>query len=240
MLPWVPHNRQEGGDAPEILARFRAELELVEIVARQVSRRIGPAVTLDDLRSFGREGLLQAARTFDPDRGVPFRRWANLRVKGAVFDGIRRWGGLPRRVYRELRALEAADLVQANHDEEHCVDPTASPEAADARLATYLAGMATAMVIGAVAIRKGDPDETASSAASPEDMFGKAELLARIKTVVARLPEKERTLLERHYFAGETLEDAAASLGLSKSWGSRLHARAIEALTEELRRTGDV
>jgi DNA-directed RNA polymerase specialized sigma subunit len=43
-------------------------------------------------------------------------------------------------------------------------------------------------------------------------------------------------LIERHYFADETLEQAAASLGLSKSWGSRLHAHAIEAITRELRR----
>jgi RNA polymerase sigma factor for flagellar operon FliA len=239
MLPWVPHDRKEG-DSPEVLARFHAELDLVEIVARQVSRRIGPAITVDDLRSFGREGLLHAARTYDPGRGVPFRRWANLRVKGALVDGIRRWGGLPRRVYRELRAIEAADLVQASHDEEHCVDPPSSPEVADARLATYLAGMATAMVVGALAARTSDPDQTVSNEAGPEDAFGKAELLARIKAAVARLPDKERTLLERHYFGGETLEDAAASLGLSKSWGSRLHARAIEALTLELRDTEDV
>ena len=55
---------------------------------------------------------------------------------------------------------------------------------------------------------------------------------------MAALPDSERTLVERHYFAGETLEQAAASIGLSKSWGSRLHARAIEAIARELRRLG--
>jgi RNA polymerase sigma factor for flagellar operon FliA len=217
-------------------------MDLVEIVARQVSRRIGPAVTLEDLRSFGREGLLHAARSFEPDRGVPFRRWANLRIKGAVFDGIRQWGGLPRRVYRELRALEAVDHVKESYEEEHSADPPSSPEAAHARIGEYLAGMATAMAIGSLSTRKGDPDGAlgGSGGPSPEELFGNAELLAHIKAVVKRLPDRERTLLERHYFGGETLEDAAASLGLSKSWGSRLHARAIDALTEELRRSGDV
>jgi len=50
------------------------------------------------------------------------------------------------------------------------------------------------------------------------------------------LPASERTLIERHYFGDETLEQAAASVGLSKSWGSRLHARAIDAIAKELRR----
>jgi RNA polymerase sigma factor for flagellar operon FliA len=233
-----PADPPDGRDAPEVLARFQSELDLADIVARQVSRRIGPSVTIDDLRSFGREGLLQAARTFDAARGVPFRRWANLRVKGAVFDGIRQWGGLPRRVYRELRAMEAADHVQATYVEEDSANPPSTAEAADARLGSYLAGIATAMALGAGATGR-EAAERDSGEPSPEELFGRAELLEYLKRVVTTLPDKERTLIERHYFAGETLEDAAASLGLSKSWGSRLHARAIDALTAELRRRGE-
>jgi RNA polymerase sigma factor for flagellar operon FliA len=75
---------------------------------------------------------------------------------------------------------------------------------------------------------------------TPEDLLAEAEMMARVKAVVATLPDQERTLVERHYFKGETLDEAAAGLGLSKSWGSRLHARAIESIGRELRRAGDV
>jgi RNA polymerase sigma factor for flagellar operon FliA len=224
-------------DAPDVLARFHAELDLVDVNARQIARRLTTTlVTLDDLRSFGREGLLQAARTYEASRGVPFRRWANLRIRGALIDGVRQWGSLPRRVYRELRAIEAADRQQETYDEEDAASPCASPEAADSRLTTYLAGLATAMAVGAVT---SGPRDAAGGAfdATPEQLVGDAELIARVKAVVARLPDAERVLIERHYFADETLEQAAASLGLSKSWGSRLHARAIDALARELRET---
>ena len=77
----------EGRDESEALRRFEETLELVEIVARQIGRLIGGAVELDDLRSFGREGLLDAARRYDPTRGVPFRAYANYRVRGAIYDG---------------------------------------------------------------------------------------------------------------------------------------------------------
>jgi len=221
------------------LARFHAELDLVDINARQVARQIGAAsVTLDDLRSFGREGLLQASRSFDASRGVPFRRWANMRIRGAMIDGVRQWGALPRRVYRELRAIAAADQVQGAYDEEHAAGPTQglTPEAADARLTSHLAGLATAMAIaGAVSPSDGPgAHEPADPDASPEEQAMRAELVARIREVVSRLPAAERTLVERHYFGDETLDQAAASLGLSKSWGSRLHARAIEAIAREL------
>jgi RNA polymerase sigma factor for flagellar operon FliA len=223
-------------DSPEALARFHAQLDLVDLNARQVARRLSTtSVTLDDLRSFGREGLLQAARTFDESRGVPFRRWANLRIRGAMIDGVRQWGALPRRIYRELRAIAAADRVQETYDEEDAANPAATPEAADARVSSYLAGIATAIALGSVAT---GPDglDVPSHDETPEELAMAAELVERIKGALPLLPPAERALVERHYFGDETLDHAAASLGLSKSWGSRLHARAIESLARHLRR----
>jgi RNA polymerase sigma factor for flagellar operon FliA len=227
-------------DSPEVLARFHAELDLVDIAAKQIVRRMGSLVTLDDLRSFGREGLLQAARTFDPARGVPFRRWANLRIKGAMLDGARQWGTLPRRVYRELQGLEAGDRMLEAYDEEDAASPAATAEVADDRLTTYLAGIATAIAVGTMMAAPRENVDPDGRDVTPEDLLGEAQLMARVKAIVALLPVQERTLVERHYFGGQTLDEAAASLGLSKSWGSRLHARAIESIGEELRRTGDV
>jgi RNA polymerase sigma factor for flagellar operon FliA len=226
-------------DAPEVLARFNAELDLVDLVARQIGRRVARAVTLDDLRSFGREGLLQAARTFDPSRGVPFRRWANMRIRGAMMDGLRQWGSLPRRLYRELRGMAASDRVLESYDEEDAASRATTPETADARLTAYLAGMATAIAVGTMVAAPRENIDAEGREVTPEDLLCEAELLARVKEIVSGLPTQERTLVERHYFAGETLDEAAASLGLSKSWGSRLHARAIESITRELRKSGD-
>jgi RNA polymerase sigma factor for flagellar operon FliA len=222
-------------DSPEILARFHGQLDLVGIVAKQMSRRVGHAVTLDDLQSFGHEGLLHAARSFDPDHGVPFRRWANLRIKGAIIDGLRQLGNLPRRLYRELASIEAADRVLAVYDEEDAARPATTPDSANDRLSEYLSGLATALSLGSVI----SPESLPSDDASPEEQFATAEFQARVRAVVAALPERERALIERYYFEGQTLDEAAASIGLSKSWGSRLHARAIEAILKELRRSGD-
>jgi RNA polymerase sigma factor FliA len=229
-------SRSEAQDGPEVLARFRAELDLVDVNARQVGRRLAASsITLDDLRSFGQEGLLKAARSFDPSRGVPFRRWANLRIRGAMIDGVRQWGQLPRRVYQELRAIAAADRIKETYDEEDSGHPARTSEAADARLTSRLAGLATAMALSS-ATDSCEPLDVDERGPTPEELASRAELLARVRDIVSRLPESERTLIERHYFGEETLDQAAASLGLSKSWGSRLHARAIEAIAREMRK----
>ena len=113
------------------LERFNAELDLVEIVARQVGKTIGRGVELDDLLGYGREGLLDAARRFDPARGVPFRAYANYRVRGAIIDGVRTMARLPRRAHERLNALSAA-----NHYGEGASEDVLAPPAPGAQPAS--------------------------------------------------------------------------------------------------------
>jgi len=94
------------------------------------------------------------------------------------------------------------------------------------------------MAIGFLGMKRGnalgrvvDPSE------SPEEAFGTAEFNALMRDAVADRPEAERRLIERHYFDGITLEEAAKELGLSKSWASRLHTRALEAISRTIRRS---
>lgn len=221
-----------------MLARVKEGLDLVDILARQLRRQFGPHVQLDDLTSQGREALLAAARSFDPDRGVPFRRWANLRVRGAMIDGVRSQGNLPRRVYRQLRALQAADQVHHAAAEDAASTPAPEGEAADAKLTDQLGTAAMAMALSFLTMKADDAlGHARDPHDSPEEAVGKAELVASIRDAIAERPEAERRLLERHYFDDVTFEEAARELGLSKSWASRLHARAIEGVARALKRS---
>lgn len=225
-------------DPPEVVARIEEGLELVNILARGMRRQLGSDVNVDDLASNGREALLGAARTFDPDRGIPFRRWAALRIRGSMIDAARQGGNLPKRVYRKLRALQAADRVHDVANEDLAATPPRTPEEADAKLSDQLATAAMAAAVGFLAIRNTEALERAEDPShSPESDVGHAELLARVKAAIAERPEQERALLTRHYFDDVTFEEAAKELGLSKSWASRLHARAIEGLARSLKRS---
>ncbi len=225
-------------DSPEVLARIEEGLPLVEIIARQLRRDAGALTPLDDLLSLGREALLHAAREYQADRGVPFRRWANLRVRGSMIDGIRRSGNVPRRVYKRLKVIEAADRVQEGLLEDVSQAPPTTPEAADQKLTEYLSRAAAAMAIGFIGMRSLDEraERVAEEEESPEDQTARAELLAILRAAIDERPEQERQLLMRHYFDDVTFEEAARELGLSKSWASRLHARAMEGLARRIKR----
>ncbi|MDB4943581.1 MAG: polymerase sigma factor for flagellar operon [Labilithrix sp.] len=226
-------------DSPEVLARITEGLDLVDMLARQMRRQFGPYQQHEDLVSQGREALLAAARSFDPDRGLPFRRWANLRVRGAMIDSMRQSGNLPRRVYRKLRAVQAADQIHEASGEEQGAAPAASAEEADKKLSDQLGTAAMAMAIGFLARRTSDAlDHAEDASASPEEQTVRAQTLEVIRAAIAERPDAERHLLQRHYFDDVNFDEAAREIGLSKSWASRLHARAIEGLAKTLKSRG--
>jgi len=84
---------ERGGwaDSTEVLGRFYAEIALVDELARPLARRF-PGSSARELRTFGLEGLLEAARRFDVARGVPFAQWARVQIRSAILDGVRLTG----------------------------------------------------------------------------------------------------------------------------------------------------
>ena len=56
-----------------------------------------------------------------------------------------------------------------------------------------------------------------------------------LEGLVRDLPDRERALIDRHYFGGEPFDEIAKDIGISKSWASRLHAQAIQKLAAALR-----
>ncbi len=237
----MPKPSKPPPDSPEVLARLAEGLDVVSLLARQLRRQFGPYVQFDDLVSQGREALLAAARSFEAERGVPFRRWANLRVRGAMIDSVRSGGNLPRRVYRTVRALQAAELVHEVAAEEQAAAPPATPEEADRQISDQLGSAAMAMAIGFLTMRSGYAlEEVEDPKTSAEEELGRAQVLEALRAAIAERPDAERHLLQRHYFDDVNFDEAARELGLSKSWASRLHARAIEGIAKALKNRGIV
>jgi len=206
-------------------------LSLVDAIARTAAKDLPAHVDVDDLIAYGRIGLVEASRRYDASYGVAFKTFAWCRIRGAIYNGLRQLTG--------YRGASTADLLY----EEHATDllgQTAITRggvtggAADDLdgLGDVVEGVAAAWVLahgGADAI---DP------AARPDDDAIATDAAARIRACVSRLPEKERFLVEACYFRHQTISDAGAALGLSKSWASRLHARALAHLNELAREAG--
>ena len=226
----------DGPDSREVLERFNSALDLVDTIARQLYRKLGTLVELDDLLSFGREGLLDAARRYDEGRGVPFHVYASFRVRGAAYDGVRRISALPRSLYQKIATLESQSLVSEGEVSYAFVREDSGPRSEhDQVLADHLAGMAMAATMGLIA--KSDRDTHPSEheqILNPEQEFAHAELAHQIEALLKTLDAEEHEIVRRHYFDGQRLEDIAQDLNISKSWASRLHTRALSRLAKRL------
>jgi RNA polymerase sigma factor for flagellar operon FliA len=161
-------------------------------------------------------------------------------VRGAIVDGVRSSARLPRRVHEKLNGLSAAQQTSEGAFEDTCSPNRApvAPAAAEQALGQHLAAMATAMALGLVApTAQGEEGEKTALdlADDPETIVARKELAGLLRSAIAELPEQEGTLVRRHYLEGDRFDQVAAELGLSKSWASRLHTRAIQKLTKRLR-----
>src|SRR5205814_81261 len=66
----------------------------VRSLAAQVRKQFNSTLEMDELVSYGQVGLLEAAERFDPKVGANFLTFAHYRIKGAIFDGLRKMGVL--------------------------------------------------------------------------------------------------------------------------------------------------
>ena len=213
---------------------------LVRSLAFAMRRSLPKNVELDDLISYGQVGLAEAARDFNPSLGNQFSTFAYYRVRGAMCDGLSKLLWFSRSAYHRMRNQQLADEVVQ--------EDTLNPNPNESHEATgniqWLSRMTTSLAVVYLATSSGDGEDSGQwnladeSAAQPSSSMEQQETNSVIHEMIDTLPDDSRQLLRFTYFEGLTLQEAGQRLGLSKSWASRLHAKALETLGRSLRTRG--
>lgn len=201
-------------------------------IANRVYQTMSSAVDYDDVLCNARLGLLEAAKRFDDAQQVEFRTFAYYRIKGAIFDGLRRTGWLPRSLYSKIKFEEASNeylqqmsqrsnVFQNDEEREHEIVDTVNSLAS----------------IYVISLDEGDEEIDIEDVDAP-DVAGRAEfhqIRTHMREAINTLPPKEKQLVMMYYFQNKTLEEIGEKMDLSKSWTCRLHARALEMLLGKIR-----
>lgn len=198
---------------------------LVHSIAKKVKGQMPQVIEYEELVSYGQEGLIQAARRFDPERGAVFSTFAYYRIRGAMFDGVRRMGPMVRLSTR-ARFEEKADQYLEQRSTEPA--PNTAVDAAE-RLSSMISDLAVAYVMASEKIGE-SADHTTPD---PAEVTEAREGISLIRERLSHLPDKEKDLLRLMYFEDYTMQAAAEELGISKGWASRLHTRALAKLRKE-------
>lgn len=213
-------------------------LSLVEALARKILRSLPSFVEVEDLIGFGQLGLVEASRRFDPSRGVLFKTFAYYRIRGAIFDGIRKMSWFKGAANRQTTFEAASNEVLQESAESDMGGGRRilSVEEQIERTKDLIENIAAARILSLDADEA--PVELANEEALPDEVTEVAELSTVMRACICKLDKKERGVIEDYYFNHLTLEEAGAKFGLSKSWTSRLHARALKKLLALCRESG--
>ncbi len=211
-------------------------MSYVRSIAGKIKKTLSKDIEFDDLVSYGMLGLFEAADRFDAKFGANFMTFAYYRIRGAIYDGLRGMGWVSRSEYQKIRFEAHANAFLNNVHEQNVAIPanvkkTDDDEVSD--LANVVEGLVTIYVTALDAMEGFQiKDERGPTL---EESMEMAQARGLVAEAVSKLPEQERKLLELYYYKELSLEDVGKQLGLSKSWTSRLHTRAINKLSRLLR-----
>lgn len=213
----------------------RAHLHLVSGAVSELAGRLPRHVRRDDLISAGMLGLAQAAASYDPARGLPFDRFAKVRIRGALLDELRSrdWASrsvralarradaasesLAARLGRAPQKAEIAEALGVAVDDLHRLD-------ADVHRAA-LVNFESVVVDGT-----GEGLLPADVEPAPDAALEHRERLGYLADAVLALPQRLRTVVIGYFFHERPMQDIADELGVTESRISQMRGEALELL----------
>jgi RNA polymerase sigma factor for flagellar operon FliA len=212
-------------------------MALVGHLVRESLSRLPGHVSRDDLTSAGLAALVQAARSYDEERGVPFTRYAATRIRGAIIDELRGVDWASRSVRRRARELDetrarlASELGRAATDNELAAATGMSVE----EIANNADDVSRASVMSLQGFGETPIDEVLPTRApSPEERVEHNERVGYLVDAVALLPDRLRVVIEGYFFAERPMAEIAEELGVSESRISQMRAEALVLLKDAM------
>jgi RNA polymerase sigma factor for flagellar operon FliA len=218
-------------------AMIRDNMALVGHMVREVLFKVPAHVHRDDLASAGYAALVTAAQAFDELRGIPFGRFAAVRVRGALLDELRGMDWASRSVRARARR---ADVARQELTAQLGRTPTPAELAsllgvAVSELAHVDDDVQRAAVLSLQGFTAGGADDLVREASmNPEELLLHRERIGYLHDAVAVLPERLRYVVEASFLQERPLADVAAELGVTESRVSQLRTEALALLKDGL------
>ncbi len=226
---------------------IEAHLVLVDFLVDRMMTQVPSFVNRDDIRSAALMGLMDAANRFDPRRGVLFKTFAERRIRGAVFDEVRRMDWFSRTLREKQTRLNRATetlgqrLGRLPQDEEIAVAMEMSLD--DFRELQFQVSQ-----LGYVSLDDQiDQDDSngKSFIDNLEDTFQvnvqermeADELTRELAGYLEELSEKERLVIALLYYEELSQKEIADVLELTEGRISQLHSQGLAKLKVKMKRS---
>jgi RNA polymerase sigma-B factor len=259
-LPDGPDTSQLGGEHPHEVLHALAALpphhpsrpavreQAIEAwlpLAAHIARRFaGKGEPVQDLIQTATVGLIKAVDRFNPEHGNGFVAFAVPTIAGELKRYFRdqTWDVHVPRHLQELRLAVVRSTEQLAQQLGHLPSPAEVADALHLPEDEVREGIKVAGAYTTASLDVPARDTTGEGGPLLSDVLGEednalalAELRVSAAPAVAALPERDRRILHLRFFANLTQDQIAAQIGISQMHVSRLLARALDTLRDQLR-----
>lgn len=220
-------------------ALIEGHLPQVKFMALRLAAKLPPWVELNDLIGAGVLGLLDAVEKFDSTKGVMFKTYAEMRVRGAILDSLRDLDWAPRSMRRRAREVEAA-YAQVERAGGHATEEEVAAvlKLSLAEFQQLLQDLRGLTITGLDDVEDDGPGMAhqlpADRAPTPLAMCENAETRQYLSGAIDRLGERERQVVALYYVEELTMKEIGAVLGVTESRVSQVHTQAVVRLRTAL------
>jgi len=212
---------------------FEQYQNYAKALSHTFARRLGSRrIATEDIVQWGLTGLFEAAQRFNPDSSVTFETFAYYRVRGAIYDELRKLSMMPRSTRRRAAELRGQD--EFTQSEVAGRDPNISDVEQARQVRDAIRGLGAIFLASQLATEDGEDPLDNIAAKSDDDEVADRELIAKTRTAMAALPERQQKILSEFYVKGRSMTEIATELGVNKATVSREHSRAVLELREQL------
>lgn len=210
---------------------------LTRYVVGRIKMNLPPNFAIEDIASYGVEGLIDAVEKYSPDKGARFETYAIMRIRGNIIDKIRAEDWIPRQMRRKIKEVNTTvELLRQKLGRTPSIDEVAVELNMEKEKVEAI--LSDTQTVGSIYDKKGTSEDSLavidtiedSKLVDPltnlEDKDTKKDLQVALK----RLPERERLIMVLYYHENLTLKEIGDTLELSESRVCQLHSQAIMKL----------
>lgn len=213
-------------------------IDLIGHIVAELSARYPRHVDRSELWNAGALGLVEASRRFDPDSGVPFARYAAIRIRGAIIDSTRSRDWATRSVRRRQREVSQATV---GLEDDHGRAPTAHEVASFLGIDTEELARRRSQALASTLLHLDQPLDGEDSTlgerleepgpdVTPDEALEARELRGTLAEAVRNLPSVQAEVVSRYYVDGELLQAIADDLSLTEARVSQIRSEGLAAL----------
>lgn len=221
-------------------------LPLVKQIVNCIDVKIPAHWDKDDMIGYGILGLMEAIERYQPSKGVKFQTFASIRIRGAIFDALRKDAPVSRNCWDLIRKIGDAinKFSQENVEEisisviakELNIDEHKIEEAMESFKFFSHVSLEQSLGFDANSDLKIEDVITAPLKYTPEETVLRNEKVNMLSKAISKLEEKQRRVLTLYYYEELSMKEIASVLEVSVSRVSQIKTAALISLRKIMER----